>query len=243
MCTVTYIPQAGGQYILTTNRDEQASRSPQQLSVESREGATLIFPRDVGAGGTWIVTADSDRTVCLLNGAFEGHEHRPPYRRSRGLMVLDLFDFPSAEEFVAEYQFEGMEPFTMVMVEWGNLYELRWDERTAHFSRMDAGAPRIWSSSTLYPPAIRGKREQWFRRWHPNNGWPELDGILDFHHNAGEGDPWNDVVMNRHGVVQTVSISSVVRSTQSIEMRYEDLLHNNIQWEKIRMKGEMAGSR
>ncbi len=243
MCTVTYIPRDHGQYWLTTNRDEQASRSPQQLTKEKRGETTLIFPRDLTAGGTWIVTSDADRTVCLLNGAFEGHEHRPPYRRSRGLMVLDFFDFPAVEHFLADYSFDGIEPFTMVIVEGDELCELRWDERKTYFRSLPADDCHIWSSATLYGAAVRQRREHWFRRWRRERNPRQLEAILDFHHTAGEGDPWNDVVMNRNGVVQTVSISTVGRGDGIVELRYEDLLRQRIQWEKISVQRELVESR
>ncbi len=43
-------------------------------------------------------------------------------------MVLDFFSFEKAEDFFRNYRFQGMEPFTMVIVERGKLWELRWDE-------------------------------------------------------------------------------------------------------------------
>ena len=106
MCTVTYIPQPGGHFVLTSNRDENAARSPQSLDSEVIGAAKLLFPRDTGAGGTWIAASDSNRVVCLLNGAFVKHQHQPPYKRSRGTMVLDFFRFATAESFFENYDFE-----------------------------------------------------------------------------------------------------------------------------------------
>ncbi|MBK9018424.1 MAG: NRDE family protein [Saprospiraceae bacterium] len=40
--------------------------------------ASLIFPRDTAAGGTWIAASDTNRVACLLNGAFVKHKHQPP---------------------------------------------------------------------------------------------------------------------------------------------------------------------
>ena len=98
--------------MLTSNRDENAARSPQHLDREEigpkgASGARLVFPRDTAAGGTWIAASDSNRVVCLLNGAFEKHHHRPPYRRSRGLMVLDFFRFATSVAFFEKYNFKN----------------------------------------------------------------------------------------------------------------------------------------
>jgi uncharacterized protein with NRDE domain len=150
MCTVTFIPQEKNGFILSSNRDVNAERSPQSISQIRQNGKTLTFPRDVTAGGTWIAFSDSDQMVCLLNGAFENHKHNPPYRRSRGLMVLDYFDFPTTEDFIAQYDFEGIEPFTFIIYDNGNLHELRWDEQQLHHTPLSTSGYYIWSSSTLY---------------------------------------------------------------------------------------------
>lgn len=98
MCTVTYLPVSTG-FVLTQNRDEAPTRSPQIISKEKRFGTELLFPKDTKAGGTWIATARDGRTACLLNGAFEKHKHEPPYRLSRGLVLLDFLDGPSHSFF------------------------------------------------------------------------------------------------------------------------------------------------
>ena len=104
MCTVTYIPNKDG-FILTSNRDENAARSPKNITRIDQNGTELVFPRDTTAGGTWIAVSETNRMVCVLNGAFDKHKHRPPYRRSRGLLVLDFFNFPNAESFFEEVDF------------------------------------------------------------------------------------------------------------------------------------------
>jgi uncharacterized protein with NRDE domain len=233
MCTVTYIPQAAGNFILTSNRDENAARSPQNLTRFVQDGNELIFPQDTSAGGTWIAAAADNRAVCLLNGAFEKHQHRPPYKRSRGVMVLDFFSYPSAPVFFEKYDFEGMEPFTFVMVDDGKLYELRWDEKNTHARQLDNKDYYIWSSSTLYPKEIREQRKGWFAEWRHERVDFSLEAIQHFHANGGKGDTWNGFVMNREDRVQTVSITNIVKKENSIELIYNDLLRNNMVQNKV----------
>src|SRR5579871_6575106 len=127
MCTVTYLPTPTG-YILTSNRDEALVRKPAEIPDSVAIGnCQVLFPRDGEAGGTWIATADNGRTVCLLNGAFTRHKHNPPYRKSRGLVVLDFFTLPNAKAFADSYDLTGIEPFTILVIEKSMLYELRWD--------------------------------------------------------------------------------------------------------------------
>lgn len=243
MCTVTYIPLEGGNYLLTSNRDEAPARSPQNITRQRIAGQELAFPRDEAAGGTWIAISSANRLACILNGAFEKHERRPPYRRSRGLMALDFFEYPAAEDFLNDYRFEGMEPFTLIVLEQGRLLEFRWDEQQGHRQWLDAGQPRIWSSAPLYPPEIRRKREQWFDEWRKGRNRFTREEILDFHFNAGDGDPWNDVVMNRGDIVRTVSVTSIVKDAAALDMQYHDLLNRQMKQTKIGLQSEVVGSR
>ncbi len=195
----------------------------------------MIFPQDTSAGGTWIAASSDNRVVCLLNGAFEKHQHQPPYKRSRGLMVLDFFTYPSAPIFFEKYDFEGMEPFTFLMVDDGDLYELRWDEKNIHARHLNNKNYYIWSSSTLYPKEIREQREGWFQEWRKERVDFGLEAIQHFHASGGNGDTWNGFVMNRENRVQTVSITNIVKKESSIELIYNDLLRKNIKMEKVKL--------
>lgn len=244
MCTVTYIPQGKDHFILTSNRDENSARSPRNITLVQAHEQQLAFPRDTAAGGTWIAVSSKDKVVCLLNGAFLRHERKPEYRRSRGLMVLDFFSFATATDFFNQYLFEGMEPFTMIIYDQGRLYDLRWDERQTHVRELNPSGYHIWSSSTLYDPIIQQKRLDWFELWRSSQSErPGRTDILDFHRHAGDGDPWNDVVMNRNGIVQTVSITSIEKMPSEIDMQYHDLINHQEKNTKIKLQGEVLGSR
>src|SRR4030095_9832506 len=98
MCTVSFVPLSNSRFILTSNRDETIKRglasSPQKIN---RNGTEIICPVDPLASGSWIGVSEKGRVICLLNGAFERHKHRPPYRMSRGIVVLDALTFSSSE--------------------------------------------------------------------------------------------------------------------------------------------------
>ena len=240
MCTVTYIPQSDGNFILTSNRDENAARSPRHLTRTEQDGVTLIFPRDTAAGGTWIAASEDGRVVCLLNGAFEKHRHTPPYKYSRGMMVLDFFAFPSALDFCNKYDFQGLEPFTFIMVDQESLFELCWDEVQAHVKKLNPRGYYIWSSATLYPKEIRERREGWFTDWLRERSDFSLEAIQQFHRTGGEGDTWNGFIMNREGRVQTVSITNLIKKYDCIKLIYNDLLRKMIKHEKVSLKNLKA---
>ena len=226
MCTVTYIPKADGTFVLTSNRDEAPHRSPQNLDRVQKEGLELIFPRDTSKGGTWIGVSNRRQVVCLLNGAFEKHKHQPPYRRSRGLMVLDFFTYVNARKFSAEYTFRGMEPFTFILLDREEFWEVRWDGDSLHRKMLDPGNPHIWASATLYDESAQEKRRLWFQDFLRKQPNPEPDMILDFHRTTGDGDPWNDLIMNRNDQVRTVSISQIQSKEETIDFYYQDLLRD-----------------
>lgn len=224
MCTVTYLPIQPNEFIITSNRDEtplRATRAPQQ---EQHQQVTLLFPKDELAGGTWICAGSNNRVACLLNGAFERHMRQPPYRHSRGQVVLDYFLTTDTETFANTYNCDNLEPFTLVLRAADGLYELRWDGQQKHFKTLDMMVPHIWASATLYTAEYINKRREWFKQWLDKHRVYRAQDILDFHVTGGEGNVYNDIVMNRGNLVRTVSITSVVHTPQQIDMTYYDLL-------------------
>lgn len=224
MCTVTYLPVGKNAFILTSNRDESRIRPTQVPVAENFGNYQLLFPKDAIAGGTWICLSNLNRVACLMNGAFERHEWKPPYRVSRGIVLLDSFKYPRAEDFIEQYDLNGVEPFTMIVNDNNRMTELRWDSSKKHIKSLPTDKPQIWSSASLYPKVIRDKREEWFGKWLEGRTRFEQKDILDFHHHGGEGDTENDVVMNRYDMVQTVSVTSVVKNEYSASMYYHDLV-------------------
>src|SRR6476619_3650958 len=114
MCTVSFVPFTKNHFILTSNRDETTARGLASSPVIiEKETYKLVCPIDPLASGTWIAASNYGDMICLLNGAFKRHKHLPPYRKSRGLVVLDYFDTGEPEKFAAEYDLSNIEPFTM----------------------------------------------------------------------------------------------------------------------------------
>jgi len=190
----------------------------------------LFFPRDATAGGTWIVTAESGKTACLLNGAFALHKRTPPYRRSRGLMMLDFFEFENPDDFFQHYDLEGIEPFTFLFFQPDQVVTFRWDGIEKFRKNLAPNEAHFWCSATLYPDDMQVKREQVFSQWLAS--WklkrsPDPRALIKLHKTGSVGDPEYDYVMERGGRVQTVSITQVVLRKKNTRMRYFDLLEGN----------------
>jgi len=216
MCTITYLPLSSSSFILTSNRDEGRYRKialpPDKYAVH---GVDVYFPKDMDAYGTWFAAAKKF-TLCIMNGAFHPHQHNPPYRLSRGIMLLDFFLYNNVHDFVTLLIFEQSAETT--------IHEIRWDEKQIYTAIKDATVPLIWSSAQLYPKEVILQREEWFAAWLQANKEFTMDRIINFHKTGGTGDSNTDLLMNRDGKVFTVSITSVLRSNNENIMRYEDMI-------------------
>lgn len=236
MCTVTFIPQQEGGFILTSNRDESAKRSPEKIDRDYLYGHELLFPRDKGAGGTWIAASSDDRLICLLNGAFDRHDRRPPYRKSRGIMALEFFEFSEAPVFFEKYDFRGIEDFTMITFDNGQLWDFRWDGEQKFIMPLATNEYHIWSSATLYEKPVQEKRKQWLDEWLKDRTDFSRAAILELHKKGGEGNPSIDFMMNRYNyLVQTVSITQVENSGKKMTMTYHDLINDQTKWEALEL--------
>ena len=230
MCTVTFLPKGPQSYILTSNRDETPRRAALHPTGYDVYGQELFFPKEPLAGGTWIVTDKKRFTLCLLNGGFVLHKRNPPYKISRGQMVLDFFQYRDIDAFLETYEFEGIEPFTLVLVDSTEkvyLVELVWDGETAHIRKLDSAKAHIWSSATLYPKEIADQRRNWFQDWLTIHSDFQQKDIIDFHKYGGRGDLWNNFIMKRGDNLQTVSITSIEKA-KDFSMKYEDLLTEEV---------------
>jgi hypothetical protein len=230
MCTVTYLPAAGG-FTLTHNRDEAPSRTLYSIERGMAPGKNaLLFPRDAKAGGSWMVTASDGKTACLLNGAFERHLRQPPYRRSRGLVLLDFFQLAQPDTFFEHYDLQGIEPFTLLYFFKGDVVEFRWDGERRYYTKLPGNVAHFWCSATLYPAEMQEKRKTVFTNWLSGFVAPKKPApraIFKLHLNGSVGDKENDFVMNRQGIVQTISVTQVVARKNFTRMRYVDLLEGN----------------
>ena len=112
MCTVTFVASQN-KFIITHNRDEKTLRpsavEPKNYLVNNK---VILFPKDPKAGGTWFSVSQNGTVLVLLNGGEEKHEIQSSYRKSRGLIVLDLI---SSKSVVSNWNFidlQSIEPFT-----------------------------------------------------------------------------------------------------------------------------------
>lgn len=226
MCTVTYIPTSGG-VMLTSSRDEHINRAPALPPANYPAGCrSLIYPKDAQAGGTWIARRDDNSAAVLLNGGFENHNRRPHYRKSRGLVMLDVFAADEPCDYFRDVVLEDIEPFTLILLTGGILLQCTWDGENRHISDLDARKAHMWSSATLYGRDLRGKREILLQKWLSLAGEPVQETVLGFH--LGKNLRYETSQSRIYADMRTVSVTSLqLMANGNTSIRYHDLRLSN----------------
>lgn len=122
------------------------------------------MPLDPQGGGSWVGGSEDGRAACLLNGARETHESRPPYARSRGLILRDSFEWKDPREFAEKIPLQAIgkekldiEPFTLVLCSAGDppkLTVLRWDGDERDIEEYGLHSPMIFNAAKLYSKRV-----------------------------------------------------------------------------------------
>jgi len=223
MCTVSFVT-ANGKVIITSNRDEKVLRpnaiEPKNYLINNKN---IIFPKDSKAGGTWFAVDEKGTILVLLNGANEKHQVAHSYRKSRGLIVLDIISSSSPKDFWQEINLKNIEPFTLVLFQNNELFQLRWNGIEKEATVLDNTKNHVWSSATLYSKDVRENRANWFYSFLESKPQVSEQEMLHFHRYTETENRQNGLVINRNEELKTLSI------TQSVtEMNKVLLLHCNL---------------
>jgi hypothetical protein len=209
MCTVTFIPLRNGA-ILTSNRDEHISRAIAQYPEFYLLGnKKLVFPKDSRSGGTWFISNENGDTGILLNGAFEKHIASAHYRKSRGCVLPEIFRSDSPYEALKYYDLRGIENFTIILWEDGQLREIKWDGKKLRGKKHDPERPHIWSSVTLYAPEMIAERHSWFYNWMKAQRVTKQEEALGFHTNTCINNKEYGLIISRENNISTTSTTSL----------------------------------
>ena len=212
--------------IITSNRDEHIQRKTAAApAFHLLPNKKIIFPKDAKAGGTWFAAAGNGVVAILLNGAFIKHIARPQYRKSRGLVLLDIIEAADPFLFFKEIDLHNIEPFTVILFQAATLRELRWDGNDKHEKLLDSSANYIWSSATLYSDEVINVRKNLFDRFIKTEKNLTVESIHDFHR-YNHGDDENGFVINRQTGMKTFSITQAVIKKDTIKFLHTDLLQH-----------------
>jgi len=226
MCTVTFV-SSGSRKIITSNRDEQVIRQaiePKSYLIGSKK---ITFPKDPKAGGTWYAVDEFGNVLVLLNGAAEKHDWHPPYRKSRGIILLDILSAELPSEMWHQIDLDNIEPFTLVLFQnKSELFQMRWDGSRKDTIILKANQDHIWSSSTLYPKEIREKREKWFAEFMDGKSGVSQDDMFQFHRYTKSKNHENGLIIDREGFLKTISITQTILEEKNVVLRHFDLVDN-----------------
>ena len=227
MCTVSFV-NANGKIIITSNRDEKVIRpsaiEPKNYLINNKN---IIFPKDPKAGGTWFAVDEHSNVIVLLNGAEEKHISTGNYGKSRGLIVLEIIGSETPFDAWKSINLDLVEPFTIVLFESLNLYQLRWNGLEKHTLLLDSSQSHIWSSSTLYPAAIREKRAAWFATFLDTKPAVDATELFNFHRYTEEKNQENGLVINRDEAMKTLSITQTVINQNKVALFHHDLINKH----------------
>jgi uncharacterized protein with NRDE domain len=227
MCTVSFV-NSNGKMIITSNRDEKIMRpnaiEPKNYFINNKN---ILFPKDNKAGGTWYAADEHSTVIVLLNGAVQKHIVKDSYRKSRGLILLELISSTSPIALWNTIDLDDIEPFTIVLFENQKLYQLRWNYIEKESKELDTSKSYIWSSATLYAEEIRQKREEWFYTFLDTKPEVNEEELLHFHRYTEKENKEHGLVINRNDVLKTLSITQTIIEQNRLEMKYFDLLNQH----------------
>jgi Transport and Golgi organisation 2 len=225
MCTVTFYKDAG-KTIITSNRDEQIGRPSAAAPGKFLKGNnTFYYPVDTLTNGTWFCVKQDGGILVLLNGSERKHIPSPPYRRSRGLILLDIFDSIDISRQWQEIDLYNIEPFTIVAFVHNELMQFRWNGCEKSFRILDDNQPRIWSSATLYDNRTINMRESWYSSFLAEKKGNIHEGdFLDFHTNMQKSDSQDGLGINRNQTIITKNVTQCVIDGKTFILTHMDLI-------------------
>lgn len=229
MCTLTYVPQPG-QSIITVNRDEAPSRAASDPIIREVNGRQFwLAPEPVSGGSNFVLDIINQRLLVLLNGAFKPHKHDPPYRKSRGVVMMEAFDHGTLRALNAVYDFTDIEPFTLLSFQNMRWEELRWEGTEGHYSTPNADENAIWSSAKLYQPEVVTEREKAFHQYLKESRAVYPQQLFEIHRRPTDDPRGLGFRMNYEDRVKTVSVTQLILKEGRVSLRYIDLIRQPVQ--------------
>ncbi len=224
MCTVSVVPIKNGR-VFTFSRDEKPERyTPHFITNRKLGHKEIYYAEDSKAGGTWFSADSAGNAAMLFNGAFKKHEKQEAYRKSRGVILLELISAQNMLEFYKEENLEGVEPFSILLFESDELFRLTWDNAVKHITPLFNETSYIFSSATLYDEAIQKQRRLWLADFFIQQQQITSNAMFQFHSGYKSYDKQNGLIIERLGGCSTLSISQLVITADAAEMKHVDLI-------------------
>lgn len=135
------------------NRDEFLGRPAEGPALRNLEFGTIVAPRDIRAGGTWLGVNAHGLFAALTNRPMQDREPDPK-RRSRGLLVLDALRERSAVaamEKLEQLPGQVYNSFNLVVADRDSIHAVTYDQTVSCVDLPD-GPVVIGNSDPAAPP-------------------------------------------------------------------------------------------
>jgi uncharacterized protein with NRDE domain len=212
--------------IFTFNRDEHPLRNNiEAIEVKRINKKKIYYPKDQKHGGTWFVVDNKGNLALLFNGAFVKHIKKPIYEKSRGVLLLELFEYDNFLEAFSKCNLNEIEPFSVIAFFQNQLQRLTWDGEVKNCSNLNIQDQYIFSSATIYDTQIQHKRKNWLKEYLENKAGNE-NNLMEFHQNYNSEDLINGLVINRSENLKTISTTQAIIGIQNTELKHSNILDN-----------------
>lgn len=220
MCTVTVV-SSNNKIIITSSRDEHKDRgytaAPVCFELTHKK---IWFPKDEKSQGTWFAVSAKNEIMVLFNGGFQNHVRQPYYRKSRGIIFIDLLDSADVLAAWAAIDLTDIEPFSLVYFAPQKLQKMTWTGVEKTLEMLPLSKSYIWSSSTLYTTEQAAERRLWFAEKLSQIEQPTPQDNIDFHCLTQPENKEYGLRIARANGMQTQSISQAVFEQNIVTFDY-----------------------
>lgn len=142
MCTLIVMHRQvpGVPLVVAANRDEFLDRPATPPALwEHPNGSTILAPRDLRAGGTWLGLNSNDVFSALTNRPVQTPD---PSRRSRGHLVLDALGYPTAGKAAAAFESlraDQYNPFNLLIADLKEAFTVVCNAGVVRVERLEPG--------------------------------------------------------------------------------------------------------
>jgi hypothetical protein len=222
MCTVTFSPGKESIYF-TSGHDEKtlghASAIPAVLELSSGK---VICPNT--EEGAWIAGHENGNVAVFLDAAYVPHVAKPPYRKFRGLILLDLIDHYTPLNCFLAVNLNNVEPFTAIIRDNRHLFECYWNGKQKDYEEVDASLPAIWGSANHFDEQAMEKKRTQFKDFTDTHPEPSQKDIIAFHQ-----------------AQSAKAITYLDIGNDALHMHYLDVQNNKRFSEQVKFDSSMAG--
>jgi uncharacterized protein with NRDE domain len=193
MCTLVVLHRAvpGVPLLVAANRDEYFDRRAEGPALRRTPGGVAVLaPRDVQGGGTWLGLSARGIFAAVTNVAGAAPD---PSRRSRGLLVLDALEAPTAREAARRAEAAGSgshNPFNLFVSDGEDAWCVSSRGGAPRALRLEPGAHVVGNGALDAEPTPKVARlAQRARQLVGSALTDALDGLVELCRGHREGEP------------------------------------------------------